>query len=293
MPEPTTSLTLHPPADFDLTRAVCSYGYFTLAPNHWDATKHVLHRPLRTTLGQVVKTTLEHRENGTLRLVCDRMVPRSDHATLKAQVRRMLRLDESFTAWHTLHSAAQQAGFGRLFRSPTLFEDVIKTFTSCNVTWANTQQMNRLMVENVGHGGFPTPTQLADFGEARLKTTCRVGYRASRIVELARDIEKGDVGLDWFEKPGHASEVLFEAFHGLYGVGPYAAGNLCHLVGVYDRLAIDTEMVRHFCKKKNIKRPQGNDAARLKRLHQKIERYYAAFKPYQFIAYWFELWETK
>jgi len=289
--EKTTTLTLQAPPRFDLHRAVCSYGYFILAPNHWDVKARVLHRPLRTAAGRVVKTTLRQRADRTLVLACGRAVPRGDHATLKNQVRRMLRFDEDFTAWRALHPLAKKRRFDRMFRSPTLFEDVVKTVTSCNVTWANTIQMNRLMVEHVGHGGFPTPEQLADFGEARLKERCRVGYRAGRIVQLARDVVKGEIVLDGFEEPGRKSGELFEAFRGIYGIGPYAAGNLCHLVGAYDRLAIDTETYRHFCLQHQVKRPRGADAAGLKRLHTKIENHYERYAPFQFLAYWFELWE--
>ena len=286
-----TTLTLRPPSRFDLHRAVCSYGFFVLPPNRWDVQKRVLHRPLRTAAGRVVKTTLRQRADGSLVLACDRAVPRGDHATLKAQVRRMLRFGEDFAAWRRIHPLAKKRRFDRMFRSPTLFEDIVKTITSCNVTWTNTIQMNRLMVEHVGHGGFPAPEQLADFGEARLKERCRVGYRAARIVRLAREVADGRCDLAAFEVPGRDSDDVFAAFGGIYGIGPYAAGNLCHLVGVYDRLAIDTETYRHFCKTYKVKRPKADDAAGLKRLHVRIEKHYARYAPFQFLAYWFELWE--
>ena len=91
--------------------------------------------------------------------------------------------------------------------------------------------------------------------------------------------------------PGRESDDVFAAFGGIYGIGPYAAGNLCHLVGVYDRMAIDTETYRHFCKTYKVKRHKADDAAGLKRLHVRIEKHYARYAPFQFLAYWFELWE--
>jgi 3-methyladenine DNA glycosylase/8-oxoguanine DNA glycosylase len=295
-----TTLTLNPPGKipggtrggrFDLHRAVASYGYFLLAPNHWDIEKKVLRRPLRTADGRLVHTVLRQRRDGTLVLRCDRKVARSDHADLKAQVGRMLRFDEDLRPWRRLHPLAKRRGFDRMFRSPTLFEDMVKTITSCNVTWKNTIIMNRQMVEHVGHGGFPTPTQLADFGEQRLKERCRVGYRAERIVRLARDVADGRRDLGWFEDPDRTSDELYAAFLEIHGLGPYAAANLCHLVGRYDKLAIDTETYRHFCLHHGVKRPKGDDAAGLKRLHRRIEKHYGTYSPYQFLAYWFELWE--
>lgn len=284
-----TTLTLQPPAGFDLHRAVCSYGYFILAPNHWLIDQNVLHRPLRTADGRTVHTVIRQRRSGSLAIACDRPVARADHAAIKQQVQRMFRFDESYTDWRRVHKLAKKRRFDRMFRSPSLFEDMVKTITSCNVTWRNTINMNRLMVEHVGAGNFPSPHELADFGEQRLKDRCKVGYRAERIVRLARDVIAGTIDLAWFEDPARTSDELYDGFKAIHGMGPYAAANLCHLVGAYDRLAIDTETYRHFCLHYNVKRPK--DPAGLNRLHQKIEKHYGQFAPYQFLAYWFELWE--
>lgn len=288
-----TTLTLTPPdiKRFDLHRAVCSYGYFILAPNLWDIDKKILHRPLRTPAGRLVHTVIRQRQDGKLAVRCDRDVPRDDHAFLKAQIARMFRFGEDYAGWRKVHPLAKKRRFDRMFRSPTLFEDMVKTITSCNVTWRNTIVMNKMMVAHVGQGGFPSPEQLADFGEQRLKDSCKVGYRADRIIRLARRVADGDLDLAWFEEPQRTSDELYEAFLDLHGIGPYAAGNLCHLVGRYDKLAIDTETYRHFCLHYPVKRPKGDDTKGLKRLHAKIEKHYGQFAPHQFLAYWFELWE--
>lgn len=288
---PGTTLTLTPPKRFDLHRAVCSYGYFILEPNLWDIDKHVLRRPLRTTAGRLVRTVIRQRKDGKLSIRCDRDVPRKEHAFVREQIARMFRFDETYTRWRRVHPQAKRRRFDRMFRSPTLFEDMVKTITSCNVTWRNTIMMNKMMVQHVGHGGFPSPYQLADFGEQRLRDSCKVGYRADRIVRLARSVADGSLDLASFEDPDCTSDEIYEQFLSIHGLGPYAAANLCHLVGRYDKLAIDTEAYRHFCLHYNVKRPQGNDAPGLKRLHQKIEKHYGQFAPYQFLAYWFELWE--
>ncbi len=289
----TTTLTLTPPGRqrFSLHRAVCSYGYFILAPNRWDVDRKVLHRPLRTREGKLFRAVIGQRRDGTLVIRGDRSAPRGEHAHLRDQVARMLRLGEDFAAWRKLHPPARQRGFARMFRSPTLFEDMVKTITSCNVTWRNTIVMNRTMVQHVGHGGFPTPPQLADFGEQRLRDRCKVGYRADRIVLLARRVADGELDLAGFEDPARSSDEVYASFLDIHGLGPYAAANLCHLVGRYDKLAIDTETYRHFCHHYNVERPAGQDAAGLKRLHARIEKHYARYAPYQFLAYWHELWE--
>src|SRR5690606_29834930 len=66
----------------------------------------------------------------------------------------------------------------------------------------------------------------------------------------------------------------------IHGIGPYAAASLCMLLGRYDVLAIDTELVRVI--KQRHPRRRITPAA--------VRRYYAAWHPYQFLAYWWELW---
>lgn len=281
-----TRLTIQVPPDFELFKAVCSYGHFLLAPNHWDRDKQVLHRPIKDTKQRNVRTRITQSSQGKpVAIYCDRQLARNDQQHLKTQVIRVLRIDEDVSPWYKLHAKAKRRGFGRLFRSPTLFEDMLKTITSCNVTWTGTLMMNRLMVEHIGHGGFPTPEQVADFGEQRLKERCKVGYRAGRIAQLARSIVDGELDLSWFEHEERSSDETYEALLKLHGIGPYAAANINMLLGHYDRIAIDTETYRHFCLSQKITRPK--DA---KKLHRRIERYYDQWSPYQFVAYWFELW---
>jgi len=299
-------LTLQVPKDFLLFTAVCSYGHFLLAPTFWDRDTQQLHRPLRDLRGRVVRCRIVQRRKvgqassrsksakagkmpaplNHLTIHCNRTLDRPNQAHIKAQVVRMLRINEDFSRWYKLHPKAKRRSFARLFRGADLFEDMVKTITSCNVTWPNTVNMNRLLVERVGDGAFPTPEQVADFGEARLKTRCRVGYRAGRIVRLARGVLDGSIDLESFEDDGLGSDACFEMALKLYGIGPYAAANICMLLGHYDRLAIDTETYRHYCKTHKVRRPK--DPAKL---HKRIEKYYGQFDPYPFLAYWFELWE--
>ena len=220
-------------------------------------------------------------------MVCDRKVERDEAAGIKRQTTRMLRIDEDQSAWYRVHREAKRRRFGRMFRSADLFEDMVKTITGCNVTWRNTMTMNARLVEAVGHGGWPTPTMVADFGVERLKSACRVGYRAERIVRLAESFLDGSLDVGWYESPERETEELFRAVKGLYGFGDYAANNMLQLLGHYDRLPIDTETYRHFCKVQGIRRPKDPT-----KLHGRIETYYGRYAPYVFKAYWFELWSN-
>jgi len=282
-------LTLPTPSRFNFVQSITTYGYYGLAPNHWDSDKETLHRPLRTVGGKLLQTTSRFDKKGKRVVVqSDRRLAKSESAEVKRAIARMLRLDEDLTGWQKLHPQAKKQGFGRLFRSPDLFEDVIKTITGCNVTWSNTKSMNRLLCEHYGDGGFPTPAKLARLKPDTLKKKCKVGYRADSIIRLAKAVETGTLDLHALDDPTRPTDELFNAFKAIHGVGDYAAGNLLQCVGKYDRVAIDSETYRHF--REITGKPTPQDPAGLRRLHKKIEAHYDQYAPYQFLAYWFELW---
>jgi len=277
-------LTLPVSSDFQLARAVCTYGYYRLAPNHWEGDAGRLIRPLRDAAGRsmTVRITQSHAQR-KLTIRCDCKLGADDRTAVKQQVRRMLRTDEDMRPWRRMHKPAARAGFGRLFRSPTLFEDIVKTITSCNISWAGTQTMNRRLVEQLGGGDFPTPGQFAAMQPRKLQTMCRVGYRAPRLIKLARQICDGTLDLAWFESEQRQSDELFEALLRIDGVGPYAAGNILQHLGHYDRLPVDSELVRHLKESRGV---EGSLTEVTRRAHEVYDRY----APYQFLAYWFELW---
>jgi 3-methyladenine DNA glycosylase/8-oxoguanine DNA glycosylase len=282
-----STLTVAVPGGFDLARAVCSYGYFLLAPNRWEPRARALHRPLRGEGDRLIGVVVDQPGGGgELRVRCEVRVGRAEAEALRRQVRRMLRLGEDFSAWRRLHPQARRAGFDRLFRSPTLFEDIVKTITGCNVSWPNTMRMNALLCERVGSGGFPTPGQLASVRPDALQRRCKVGYRAQRIVHLARRVAAGELDLGWFEDPHRTTEEVEGRLLEIHGIGPYAAANICQLLGRYDRLAIDSETYRHFRQQHGLVQGEAGRSADLR-----IEAHFARFAPYQFLAYWFELWQ--
>lgn len=281
----STVLTIPVQRDFDLTAAVNRYGYYALAPNRWDGERSVLHRPVRDGADRVVRLRISAAHDGCqLRIRCGNPVAKAHHAGIKQQVRRMLRIDERFDDWYRLHPAARRHRFARLFRSPTLFEDIVKTVSVCNMAWSGTIRMNQLLCEHIGtDGDFPTPTELARMTPARLAARCKVGYRAERLVRLARDVCKGRIDLAWFEDPARTTDELIAGLRHIYGIGPYAAANIAQHLGRYDQLGVDSETVRLF---RDVHKIEGS----LTKVAAAAERYYAAFAPYQFLAYWFDLW---
>lgn len=312
-----TRISIVPPTDFLLPRDVCSYGYFLLAPNRWDVHRQCLCRVFALEGGPVyVEISQPGGVGAALRIDLSRVLSKSDRRELHVQVARMLRLDEDashIASFHAVDDRWKKQGRGRLYRSPTLFEDVLKTVTSCNVQWPGTIAMNRRLCEVLGESvclpwdgkrallklrpgvdatvtlyAFPSAAKVARTRPATLRARCRTGYRDRRIVELAKlfSTPPSHGGLDqaWLENPNTPEDDLHEALLDLPGVGPYAAANIMQLLGRYGRLPLDTESVRHG---RTLLGYKGSSAQVMK----KVKSHYAPFAEHSFRSYWFEMWE--
>ncbi|MFT5422982.1 MAG: 3-methyladenine DNA glycosylase/8-oxoguanine DNA glycosylase [Phycisphaerales bacterium] len=293
-----TTLTIRFPKDYQLARDFCSYGYFLLEPNHWEPETQTVSRVLNLEGGpahvEIVQTTIKPEPK--LRARFDRSLTRPEQAEARQKISRMLSLDvthDEIKAFHKVDPrwtrAAGGAGRGRLSRSPTLFEDIVKTVTSCNVAWPSTINMNRRLCEVLGtksdngHHAFPTPQKLARTRPGTLRARCRVGYRDQRLIDLAKLYNKGEICETWLTADSTTDDEAFKFLLTLPGVGPYAAGNIMQLLGRFSRLALDSESVRHG---KAVLGLTGKDTAILKRM----TAHYEPFGEHKFRSYWFEIW---
>lgn len=284
------------PADFDLPRDACSYGYFLIDPYEWSpangtftVTMMLEHGPARLVLRQ-------QRVGMPLSAKADRVITRGERAQARGMLSRVLRLDETaedIQAFHAIDERWRFSGRGRLMRSATLFEDVIKTVTSCNVRWPNTIDMNAALCARVGHASpsgacaFPTPEQLATKSPSWLRSRCGVGYRDQRIIDLARLFAKGKIPQAWLEDPSTPDDEVRRVLLDLPGIGPYAAHNIMQLMGRYGFLPLDTESVRHG---RHVLGFVGEDKHVLKRVSEHYERFGIGQGGQAFRSYWLDLW---
>lgn len=287
-------MVLSVPNDFDFRNAVCSHGFFVLAPNHWDPAAQTLHTAVTLDATAAVAVSIgEHHPDGLVVRTRGRLNA-AHRRTVERAVSRMLRLEEDLSAFHARcrrtdsHGKAAETRFGRLLRSATFFEDVVKVICTCNVAWRQTVAMVDRLVDCWGVScttgdfkGFPRPHKLAAVSAEELRSRARVGYRAAFIHKLAAGIHEGSIDLEPLEHWKGPTEGLWTALNELPGIGAYGAANLLMLLGRYDRLAIDTEMLR-FLRTRHPRRTWTPAA---------IRKHYQRWAPNQFLAYWFELWQ--
>ncbi|CAM9701062.1 unnamed protein product [Ascophyllum nodosum] len=294
---------VHVPSNFSFSQAACSYGYYLVPPNRWEPSKDVndrdggtFFRPLRfgerlantakCSISQVAVPAAEEggEKTAALRVDVAAQLTDPDMEDIVQQVTRMFQTTMDLQPWFRLSAEAEQRGYGRLFRSPTIFEDMVKSITGCNMKFQGTIRMNKLLCEKFGrNGAFPTPHDLEGVQAEDLKDNAKVGYRADRILRLAKSFRDGTVDPKWLGAGERTRDEVFKFVKNLYGFGDYAAGNVTMLLGFYEEVPLDSETVRHF------KDFYGVTTKNVKEVAPKARQQYAPYAPYQFLQYWYEM----
>jgi 3-methyladenine DNA glycosylase/8-oxoguanine DNA glycosylase len=172
----------------------------------------------------------------------------------------VLRLDQDLSGFYALVAddpdlAWAASGAGRLIRSPTVFEDVVKTVCTTNCSWSATRRMVAALVEHLGQPApgappdgprgraFPTPTAMAAAPEGFYRDVARAGYRGRYLRALAQSVADGSLDLEALGRSTPEElpdDELAARLLALPGVGPYAAAHVMTLLGRYSRLVLDS-----------------------------------------------------
>lgn len=208
------------------------------------------------------------------------------------KVRRILRLEEDLGQFYQLTRRhgdfrwIEEKGAGRLLRSPTVFEDLVKTICTTNCSWGLTRKMVSNLVERLGaetSGGkkaFPTPEAMAGRDEDFYRVEIRAGYRAPYLRELAAAVAEGRLDPERWLAPDLPTADLKRELKAVKGVGDYAAENMLKLLGRYDGLALDSFLRSEFYKKRN-REAVCPDA--------EIRAYYEDFGEWRGLAIWLDM----
>lgn len=283
--------TLAPPRPFELRLCLFGHGWYDLPPHDHDKAKVSLTTALR--LGrQIVDVEIRAGTEGTVavELSSRRKLGARALDEARRQVAHMLRLDDDLDAFHAMCRGearlrwASRRGAGRLLRSPSPFEDLMKLLFTTNTTWAGTRMMTQNLVGACGDAApsgrraFPTPEQCVR-DAAFYRDTVRAGYRAEAARDLAQAFADGSLTAAMFLAPQTAAE-LGERLLSLRGFGPYAAGQAMRLLGHYDELALDSWCRARLAELDGRSKPPTDRA---------VTRRYAKFEPFQGLALWLDL----
>ncbi|MGZ8598332.1 MAG: DNA-3-methyladenine glycosylase family protein [Actinomycetota bacterium] len=246
-------------APVDLARTLNSHGFAELAPTMLDEAATTLSVTVRVTGARPRRIRIGPGTGGDARLdvLGPSAGPRVRAAALSGAA-HVLRLDHDLSGFYELIAEDPDlswaaTGAGRMLRSPTVFEDVVKTICTTNCAWGATVRMVNALVSSIGEpaiGGdgpltnaFPTPRAMAAAPEAFYRDVVRAGYRGAYLIELARRVDTGEVDLEAMAvaTPDDLSDDDLErALLDLPGVGPYAAAHVMMTLGRNSRLILDS-----------------------------------------------------
>ena len=278
------------PKEFNFKRTVISHGWCELLPFQMDRDDWVLTRVLD--LKNATPVTLKISGSKALRVISSRRLSQPTIKQVVKDVRHMMRLDDDMRVFYRLMSSHDEfnwipkQGAGRMLRSPTVFEDLVKMICTTNCSWALTEKMVTGLVQNLGRAAddgqrtFPTPEAMALMPLKFYVDEVRAGYRSSYLKELADRVASGELNVEAWLSSSLSTADLIKEMRGVKGVGPYAAENLLKLIGRYDGLALDSWTRAKFFTVRNNGR---------KATDKKIARYYSRFNEWRGLALWCDM----
>ena len=281
-------LKISTPKTFSFRRTVASHGWYGLLPFSLDSRKWELTRVIDVGAKPPVTITMTGRKSH-VRLNTSRPLTKAESTIVLRDARHILRLDDDLQSFYLATGndpdfawiGEQRAG--RLLRSPTVFEDLVKMICTTNCSWALTEKMVTGLVQNLGREtndgrrSFPTPQVMAAMPTEFFVEEVRAGYRAPYLKELADRVASGELNVEEWLTSDLPTPELLKQIKGVKGAGNYAAENLLKLLGRYDGLALDSWTRAKFFQVRNNGK-KVND--------KKIARYYARFNEWRGLALW-------
>jgi N-glycosylase/DNA lyase len=275
----------------DLARTLASHGVATLPPQLVDHAAGTLETTLSFGAGQARTIRVRAARAGHVAVEVIGSAPSAAAGrVLLATAQRLLNLDQDLSGFYAMAAADPSLawvapGAGRMLRSPTVFEDVVKTVCTTNCAWSATVRMVTRIVTDLGdpapdgRRAFPAPAALAGAGEAFFRDEVRAGYRGRYLLRLASDVADGTLDLELLRDPELPDAEVMQRLLALPGVGPYAAAHvMLTSLGRYRQLILDSWT------RPTYARLNGRKAT-----DRGIERRFRKFRDYAGLAFWLYL----
>lgn len=282
----------------DLLRTLTSHGLASLPPLEIDERAVTLTTTLAVPRGR--PRTIRVFPDGPRRARVDILGrapgPRTAEALISS-VRHVLHMDEDLSGFYEMTADDPDLswvgrGAGRMIRSPTVFEEVVRIVCTTNCSWAATTRMLTALVEGLGERSaeapdegwrgraFPTPEAMASAGERFYRDEVRAGYRGPYLLALSRSVAEGTVDLEALGRTSReelSDDEMEAQLLTLPGVGPYAAAHIMLLLGRYSRLILDSWTRPKYARLRGSRRPVSDES---------IIRRFRRYGRYAGLAFW-------
>jgi 3-methyladenine DNA glycosylase/8-oxoguanine DNA glycosylase len=281
-------ITIKTPASFNFKRTVISHGWYGLLPFEFHRDKWRLLRVIELESKAPVTVVLTGNQR-SVKISMEGSLGKKDSEKVAKDLRHILRLDDDLDQFYRTTKSEPDfewigaQGAGRLLRSPTVFEDLVKMICTTNCSWALTEKMVTGFVQKLGREAddgrrtFPSAGAMAEMPLKFFVNEIRAGYRAEYLKELAGRVASGSLDVESWLRSDLPTAELVKEIKGVKGVGNYAAENLLKLIGRYDGLALDSWTRAKFFQVRNKGR---------KTTDKRIARYYSRFNEWKGLALW-------
>ena len=273
----------------DLWRTLTSHGVAALPPQVLDEEDRTLESTLLLSRGRARTIRIRTGRPGEAIVEAEGRVSAAEGAALAETAAHMLRLDADLSGFYEVAAddpdlAWAAEGAGRMLRSATVFEDVVKTICTTNCTWSATVRMVGALVTELGveapdgRRAFPTPAAMAAADESFYREVARAGYRGAYLRTLSEDVAGGSLDLEALNDPALPDHEVAATLLALPGCGPYATAHMMMLLGRYSRLILDSWT-----------RPTYASLNGRKASDKTIERRFRRYGDYAGLAFWLYL----
>ncbi|MCX6137800.1 MAG: hypothetical protein NTV54_09935 [Ignavibacteriales bacterium] len=287
------SFSISTPSSFKFWPTVYSHGWCDLRPFQIDKTAEHIDTVLRLSDASFCAVRMREAKNGIrVTLQTPETMASGQCAEMKQIILSMFRLTESMDKFY--ERARKEPAFrwvaasggGRLLRSQSVFEDVVKMVSTTNCSWA----LTKIMTDNLavmlgpevaeGKHAFPEPSAIAAQSESFMRKEIRCGYRAPFLLEFAESVASGRRAVEQWRDWEGTTEELFKEMRSVKGVGEYAAGALMKLLGRYEYLGLDS-----WCRAKFYElHSRGKTVS-----DAKIEKHYVSFGKWRGLFLWMDV----
>ncbi len=287
-------ITLSARKPFNFMSVVNSHGWLQLAPFRFEESSRTLFYTDQLADGRVVEYRMRDAGHGVA-VDVPGTVGWSARQEIAGKVAWMFGLDLDFSGFYKVARGepklrhARRLARGRVLRSPTFLEDVLKTILTTNTLWAATKRMHLNLIAAFGAPdpadgarAFPRPERIAASNEKFLREAVRVGYRAPAIHELGQRVVSGDLDLEAFKTSALPTLELRKELLKIRGIGPYAAANLLMILGRSDFIPVDTYALKMVSHEWHRGRPV---------TPKQVEKAFRRWGEYKGLAFWFWDWK--
>ena len=277
----------------DLVRTMLSHGVADLPPAHVDEAAGAYETTVALPAGRprTIRISAGGARTAQVEVRGPRLGARAADALLQT-VRRILNLDEDLSAFYEAAAGDPElawatAGAGRMLRTPTVFEAVVKTVATTNCAWSATVRMVTALVDNLGEPAadgdaraFPTAEAMAEAPESFYRDVVRAGYRSAYLRTLAAGVADGSIELEELGAgpDGVTDDEVAGRLLALPGIGPYGTAHMMMLLGRHSRLVLDSWTRPKYAR---VRGRKATDA--------QIERRFRRYGRYAGLAFWLYL----